>query len=166
MSADRYNSVISPLPAALKHSPFAALLVAFVLACGAAPALAQKKVVRMAFRTAETGFDPQRIDDRYSVGVCENLFEGLLTYDYLARPVKLVPLVAEEIPAPEEGGTRYTFRIKPGIFFSDDPVFKGKKRELVARDIEFSINGPTRKSTIVGIDPTILFSIDCLSSDC
>ena len=22
----------------------------------------------MAFRTAETGFDPQRIDDRYSVG--------------------------------------------------------------------------------------------------
>ena len=112
----------------------AATLVATVL-----PADAQKKVLRMAFRTAETGFDPQRIDDRYSVGVCENLFEPLLTYDYLARPVKLVPLTAEAIPEPQEGGTRYTFRIKPGILFADDPVFKGQKRELTAHDIEYSI---------------------------
>jgi len=93
----------------------------------------------MAFRAIETGFDPQRIDDRYSVGICENLFEGLLTYDYLARPVKLVPLVAEAIPEPEENGSRYTFRIKPRILFADDPVFKGEKRELTARDLEYSI---------------------------
>ncbi len=100
---------------------------------------AQKKVLKMAFRTAETGFDPQRIDDRYSVGICENLFEGLLTYDYLARPVKLVPLVAEAIPTPEESGTRYTFRLKPGILFGDDPAFKGQKRELTAMDVEYAI---------------------------
>ncbi|MEO5676933.1 MAG: ABC transporter substrate-binding protein, partial [Usitatibacter sp.] len=118
---------------------FAALLAAFLIALGPAAADAQKKVLRFAFRTAETGFDPQRIDDRYSVGVCENLFEGLLTYDYLARPVKLVPLVAEAIPTPEENGTRYTFRIKPGIYYGDDPVFNGKKRELVARDFEYAI---------------------------
>jgi oligopeptide transport system substrate-binding protein len=123
----------------LKPLRLIAFLAALVLALGAPAASAQKKVLRMAFRTAETGFDPQRIDDRYSVGVCENLFEGLLTYDYLARPVKLVPLVAEAIPIPEEGGTRYTFRIKPGIYFADDPVFKGKKRELTARDFEYSI---------------------------
>jgi oligopeptide transport system substrate-binding protein len=123
----------------LKRPFTAALLLAAVLACGSVPALAQKKVLRMAFRTAETGFDPQRIDDRYSVGICENLFEPLLTYDYLARPVKLVPLTAEAIPDPEEGGTRYTFRIKPGIHFGDDPVFKGQKRELTAHDIEYAI---------------------------
>ena len=117
----------------------AALLAAFVLALSPFAADAQKKVLRFAFRTAETGFDPQKIDDRYSVGVCENLFESLLTYDYLARPVKLVPLVAEAIPTPEEGGTRYTFRIKPGILFADDPVFKGQKRELVAKDVEYAI---------------------------
>ncbi len=99
----------------------------------------ERKVLRMAFRTAETGFDPQRIFDRYSVGICENLFEPLLTYDYLARPVRLVPLVAEAIPEAEEGGTRYTFRIRPGIFFAEDPAFKGRRRELVARDIEYSI---------------------------
>src|SRR5437870_7307613 len=110
-----------------------------LVACMLAPALAQKKVLHFAFRTAETGFDPQRAYDRYSVGICENLFEPLLTYDYLARPVKLVPLVAESIPEPEEGGTRYTFRIRPGIYFADDPAFKGKRRELVAKDIEYSI---------------------------
>jgi len=102
-------------------------------------AFAEKKVLRMAFRTAETGFDPQRVYDRYSVGICENLFEGLLTYDYLARPVKLVPLTAEAIPEPEENGTRYTFRIKPGIYFIDDPAFKGHKRELVAKDFEYMV---------------------------
>jgi ABC-type transport system substrate-binding protein len=93
----------------------------------------------VAFRTAETGFDPQRVYDRYSVGICENLFEGLLTYDYLARPVRLAPLTAEAIPEPEENGTRYTFRIKPGIYFIDDPAFKGQKRELVAKDFEYMV---------------------------
>jgi ABC-type transport system substrate-binding protein len=100
---------------------------------------AGRKILRVAFRVAETGFDPQRIFDRYSVGVCENLFETLVTYDYLARPVKLAPLAAEAVPEPEEGGTRYTFRIKPGIYYSDDPVFRGRRRELVAADVEYAI---------------------------
>ena len=118
---------------------FLALVTATLLACGMASAAAPQKVVRMAFRAAETGFDPQRLYDRYSVGICENIFEPLLTYDYLARPVKLAPLVAESVPEPEEEGTRYTFRIRPGIHFSDDPAFKGQKRELVAKDIEYAI---------------------------
>ena len=117
----------------------AVLLACAVLAAGPAGAAVERKVLRMAFRVAETGFDPQRIFDRYSVGICENLFEPLLTYDYLARPVRLVPLTAEAVPEPEEGGTRYTVRIRPGILFADDPVFKGAKRELVAADVDFSL---------------------------
>jgi len=123
----------------LKALRFAAFCLAALIALAAPAADAQKKVLRVAFRAAETGFDPQRIFDRYSVGVCENLFETLVTYDYLARPVKLVPLAAEAVPEPEEGGTRYTFRIKPGIYYADDPVFQGKKRELVAADVEYAI---------------------------
>ena len=60
---------------------FAALAATVLLALAIPEAVAQKKVLRMAFRTQENGFDPQRIDDRYSVGICENLFEPLLTYD-------------------------------------------------------------------------------------
>ena len=111
------------------------LLASLILAVAPAAAQGPKKVLHIAFRVAETGFDPQKVQDRYSVGVLENLFETLLTYDYLARPVKLVPGAAEAIPEPEEGGTRYTFRIRPGILYADDPVFKGQKRELVAADM-------------------------------
>jgi len=140
---NRYNSAILLTSSPLKPFRILARAAAFaavaVLALGAGNAGAQKKVLRMAFRTAETGFDPQKVYDRYSVGVCENLYEGLLTYDYLARPVKVVPLVAEAVPEPEEGGTRYTFRIKPGIYFADDAAFKGQKRELVARDVEYAV---------------------------
>jgi oligopeptide transport system substrate-binding protein len=123
----------------LNPSRFLATIIVAALCLVAGDAFAQKKVLKLAFRTAETGFDPQRIDDRYSNGINENIFEGLLTYDYLARPVKLVPLTAEALPEPEEKGTRYTFRIRPGILYSDDPVFKGRKRELVARDLEYAI---------------------------
>jgi oligopeptide transport system substrate-binding protein len=100
---------------------------------------AEKKTVRLAFRAVETGFDPQRVEDRYSVGICENIFDSLLTYDWLARPVRLVPQVVEAVPEGEEGGTRFTFRIKPGIYFAADAAFNGKKRELVAADMEYAI---------------------------
>src|SRR5260221_7595306 len=113
------------------RNPRLAVLLAFaaVLACAGA-AEAQQKVVRMAFRTAWTGFDPQRVWDRYSIGVCENIFEGLLTYDYLARdPVRIVPLVAETLPRPEENATRSPFRLGPATFFPHNPGSKGAKRE-------------------------------------
>ena len=106
----------------------------------ATPAYAvEKKTLKIAFRAAETGFDPQKIEDRYSVGIAENIFDSLLTYDWLARPVKVVAQIVDGVPAGEEGGTRFTFRIKPGIYFSDDPIFKGKPRELVAKDMEYAI---------------------------
>ena len=150
---------------------FRALVLAIGVALlGAAPleALAQgKKVLRTAFRTAETGFDPQQRDDRYSVGIMENIFEPLLTYDYLARPVRLVPLVAETVPKPEENGTRYTFKIRPGIMFADDAAFNGAKRELVASDVEYSIKrfcDPTNRSPYEWLFVNKLVGLDELTA--
>jgi ABC-type transport system substrate-binding protein len=117
-----------------------ALALVLAVASGASPIhAAEPKVYRVAFRAAEKGFDPAQREDRYSVGIMESLFEPLLTYDHLARPVRLTPLVAERVPEPQENGTLYEFRIRPGIYFQDDPVFKGQKRELVARDMEYAI---------------------------
>src|SRR5262245_32327906 len=106
---------------------------------GSSAYAAEKKTLKIAFRSAETGFDPQRIQDRLSAGICENFFESFLSYDWLARPVKLVPQVVEAVPVAEEGGTRFTFHIKPGIYYADDPAFKGQRRELVAADMEYAI---------------------------
>ena len=97
------------------------------------------KVVRFAFRVAETGFDPPRESDRYSYFILEAIFDPLLTYDYLARPVKLVPNTVVAMPEIADNGSTYTFRIKPGIYFDDHPAFKGKKRELTAQDYVYSL---------------------------
>ncbi len=32
----------------------------------------------------------------------------------------------------------WTVRIQPGIYFADDPVFKGQRRELVAQDYVYA----------------------------
>ena len=117
----------------------AALLGAGAPRCALPAAAADPaKVLRFAFPTAETGFDPARVSDLYSNTVNEAIFERLLTYDYLARPAKLVPMVAEAMPEVADNGKVYTLRIRKGIYFTPDPAFKGVKRELVAQDFIYS----------------------------
>jgi ABC-type transport system substrate-binding protein len=106
---------------------------------GAAAAMDGKKILRVAFNTAETGFDPVQLSDLYSRTITPHIFEGLYTYDHLARPAKIVPLTAVALPEVSPDFKVWTVRIKPGIFFAADPAFKGKKRELVAEDYIYSI---------------------------
>ncbi len=98
-----------------------------------------EKVLRYAFQVAETGFDPVQISDIYSRIVTAHIFDALLTYDYLARPFKLRPLAATAMPEVSEDFRTFTFRVQPGIFFFDDPVFEGKRRELVAEDFVYGM---------------------------
>ncbi|HQR77049.1 MAG TPA: ABC transporter substrate-binding protein [Burkholderiaceae bacterium] len=118
-------------------------LKAAALAGLGAPALAARsadgeKVLRYAFEVSETGFDPAQINDLYSRAVTAHIFDGLYDYDYLARPFKIVPNTADGMPEVSADFRVWTVRIKPGIFFQDDPVFKGKPRELVAQDYVYS----------------------------
>ncbi|AIY40478.1 Dipeptide-binding ABC transporter [Collimonas arenae] len=92
------------------------------------------KVIRNAFEAADDGFDMVRTQNFYSGWVSEVIFETLLTYDYLARPAKLVTETAEAMPEISEDGKTYTFHIKKGIYFSPDLAFKGVRRELTAED--------------------------------
>jgi ABC-type transport system substrate-binding protein len=97
------------------------------------------KVLRVAFDTSETGFDPVKVPDEYSNDVIQQTMESLLTYDYLARPVKLVPRTAEALPEVTDGGKTYLFRVRKGIYFHPDPAFKGRRRELTASDYAYTI---------------------------
>ncbi len=114
------------------------LLGSFV--CTAAPEAgnAPPKVLRYAFRVAETGFDPAKVTDIYSRIVTSHIFEGLYTYDHLARPAKLKPLTAAALPEVSDDFKTWTIRIQPGIYFADDAAFRGKKRELTAADYVYS----------------------------
>lgn len=101
-------------------------------------AAAAPKVLKYAFRVAETGFDPSQLSDIYSRTVTAHIFEALYTYDPLARPAKIVPLVAAGMPEISADFKTFTIRLKPGIYFADDPAFGGKQRELTAQDFVYS----------------------------
>jgi ABC-type transport system substrate-binding protein len=96
------------------------------------------KVLRYAFPVAETGFDPVAVQDLYSAHILYSVFETLYTYDYLASPAKLIPNTAVALPEVSADGLTYTIRIKKGIYFTPDLVFKGKARELIAADYAYS----------------------------
>jgi ABC-type transport system substrate-binding protein len=116
-------------------------VVAMMLVAGVAHAASPadpSKVVRMAFEAADDGFDMVRTVNYYSGWISEAIYETLLTYDYLARPAKLVPKTAEAMPEIADGGKTYTFHIRKGIYFTPDPAFKGVKRELTATDYAYS----------------------------
>jgi len=86
------------------------------------------------------GFDPVATGDLASSRAMQRVYEGLLQYDYQARPYKLVPLLAESMPEVSEDGLTYTFRLCKGIYFTDDPCFpNGEGRELTAEDVVYSI---------------------------
>lgn len=97
-----------------------------------------EKVLRAVFVAAETGFDPAITRDLYSAEVIQVIFETLYTYDYLARPAKVVPQTAEAMPEISDGGKTYTIRLKKGIYYYPDPAFGGKRRELTMADYVYS----------------------------
>src|SRR5437870_13204041 len=107
----------------------AILLVAGVacitLAGGLLPGAAAdaSRTLRVACPVAETGFDPQATSDLYSDSVQRAIFETLYGFDYLARPYRRVPRTAVAMPEITDDGRTWTFRVKPGIYFSDDPAF-------------------------------------------
>jgi ABC-type transport system substrate-binding protein len=108
---------------------------------GAGSATAQpdpNKVLKVAFLIAETGFDPQASSDLYSNYVNRVMFDPLFRYDYLARPHRIVPNTAAALPEVSKDGKSWTIKVKPGIYFADDPAFKGQKRELTAADYLYS----------------------------
>ena len=115
-----------------------AAIVAVAIAL-AAHSADPNKVLRFAFQNAEATFDPAVYQDQYSSMVVDQILDPMLTYDYLARPAKLVPNTLESMPEVSADGLTYTFRLRKGIYFTPDPAFKGRRRELVAADYAFSI---------------------------
>jgi oligopeptide transport system substrate-binding protein len=118
------------------------LLITAGIATGVAPTSAKAadagKTLRVVFAIAETSFDPQFASDGASDGVIDNIYESMLSYDYLARPVKVVPRTLEAMPVVEDGGKTYVCRLRKGIFFTSDPAFRGKPRELTAADYAYA----------------------------
>jgi ABC-type transport system substrate-binding protein len=63
--------------------------------------------------------------DAASDGLIDHIYVSMLDYDYLARPVLLMPRTLESMTAIGDGNATYTFRLRRGIHFTPDPAFSG-----------------------------------------
>lgn len=98
-----------------------------------------EKIIRVAYPSAERGFDCAAESDEFTGTLCDNIYDALLQYDHLARPIALQPRAATALPSISSDGLTYTFTIKRGIFFTDHAVFSGKKRALTSADYAYSL---------------------------
>lgn len=124
----------------MPHARYAwrfAPLVALVVSCWALAA-DPAKVLHVASPDIET-LDPHQYNDDPSFQIIGTIFEGLYEWDYLAATPTLAPVTAAGPPQVSADGLTWTVHIKPGIYFTDDPSFQGRPRELVARDFVYSI---------------------------
>ena len=138
------------------RSSVLALLISAPLAASATIAAAadMEKVLRISSNDI-TSLDPQQGTDLYSTRVTASIFEGLYEFEYLSTGSKVVPNTAEAMPVVSDDGKTWTIKLKPGILFADDPVFNGKRRELVAADYVYSIKRALDPNLRTGGDPAL-----------
>ena len=128
-------------PGRIELNPhFLRLVVVLVPCLFADPSFAadRNKILHVASTNIET-LDPQRYNDNPSYQVQFAIFEGLYEWDYLASPSRLAPNTATAMPTITADGKTWTIRVKHGIYFTDDPAFKGKRRELSAEDYVYTL---------------------------
>jgi ABC-type transport system substrate-binding protein len=135
----------------------AVLLLFALLGIGSGETIAaadMHKVLRLSSSDI-TSLDPQQGTDLYSTRVTSAIFEALYQFEYLSTGSKVIPNTAESMPVIADGGKTWTVRMKKGILFSADPVFKGKPRELVAGDYVYSIKRSIDPNLRGGGDPAL-----------
>jgi ABC-type transport system substrate-binding protein len=104
-----------------------------------APQGTQEKVLITANDSQIKGFDPIQAEDAYSVREVTKVYEGLVDYQYLKRPFELMPNLAESMPTISADQLVYTFKLREGVKFHDNPCFPdGKGREMTAHDFVYS----------------------------
>ncbi|WP_044282711.1 ABC transporter substrate-binding protein [Candidatus Amoebophilus asiaticus] len=98
-----------------------------------------EKVLYTANEAQIKTLDPAQAEDHYSNREVAKVYEGLLEFHYLKKPFELTPNLAEEMPEVSADQLVYTFKIRRGVKFHDNPCFpNGKGRELTAHDFVYS----------------------------
>ncbi|MCC6464610.1 MAG: hypothetical protein IT463_04640 [Planctomycetes bacterium] len=114
-------------------------------------------VIRRSEAEDPKSIDPHKTGDVISSRHASMAYEALLEYDFLERPAKLIPCLAESLPQYDAATNTYTFRLRDDVYFSDDRCFhpdatgrtfeeeglgpqgtKGPGRKLVAADLAYS----------------------------
>lgn len=99
-----------------------------------------KKILHMPLRSKVSSMDPIRGGTSYSSLAQSVVYEALFEYDFLSRPLRLIPRLLVAMPTIDPSKTKYEFTLKRGIYFQDDPCFpSGKGREIKSHDVFYSM---------------------------
>lgn len=97
------------------------------------------KVLRMCIPMPIDSLDPAVSNRYHSAQMIHKVYDSLLEYHYLKRPFELRPNLVEGMPEISEDERIYTFKLKSGVFFHDDPCFpNGKGKELTSEDVVYT----------------------------
>lgn len=107
------------------------------------PAPSAMRVARLPIRTdGPKSLDPAKGSTTYDNQVCSQVYDGLVQYKYLARPLDIEPCLAAAMPKitnNPDGTQTWRFRLRDDVYFQDDPCFPGGKgRRLKAADVFYS----------------------------
>lgn len=108
-------------------------------ACAEPSAATPQKVLRYAIPTPETGLDGVRVSDLYSRQIIRQIIDAPYHFSYLGKSGQIEPSIAADMPTVSPDFRVFTFHIKRGIYFTDDPAFHGKKREVTAADVVYGM---------------------------
>ena len=131
-----------PLPIPVIRRRAAALvLVAFAAGCsGDSSGDGELKVIRYPVRAKIGNLDPVRNATQYQSHPTSAIFDRLVDYRYPRAPFELMPAMLESMPGVSDDGLVYSFSLKAGIVFQDDPCFPdGRGREVITDDVFYSL---------------------------
>jgi peptide/nickel transport system substrate-binding protein len=145
------------------------LLLGGLMVCGVAP-LAQAQdhyggTLKIVAASAGGTIDPQVNYTNQYWQLFVNVYDGLVTFGKASGPAsnKIVPDLAVAIPTPTDGGTTYTFTLRPGIKFSTGAVVTPDDVVATFERI-FKVNNPNASSwyaNIVGSDACLATPATC-----
>lgn len=83
-----------------------------------------------------SSLDPAFAKDQAMIWADCQIYNGLLQLD---SSLNVEPCIAKSFDISKDKKT-YTFHLRSDVFFHDSPLFKGKKRRVVANDFVYSFN--------------------------
>ena len=128
-----------------------AVLLAGLKGCGNNPwpkGMAESNTFFTSFSAQIKSLDPATANYVHESAVMDNILEAPLSYDYLARPYRLIPSLLEAIPEPqyfdakgkvlsdetdvsEVARVEYVLKLKPGVMWQPHPCFAADAKALV-----------------------------------
>lgn len=104
------------------------------------PPVRNERILYSAAGGTVKSLDPAFADDLASRDLTALCYDTLVQYDYLERPYKLIPSMAEKLPEISADRCSYTFVLRDDLFFAADRCFPDQdSRRVTSHDVKFSI---------------------------